>query len=93
MYGDVVAAIDELAIPMRKLSALYEAGSRALDDAVHVDPVSGATNVDRDGFRSHVAFQGAGFVNCYRAGGHDFTGHSALDVDVGHPDPPKTLNV
>src|SRR5437660_6571890 len=51
MYADVVAAIDELSIPMQKLSALYEAGGRALDDAVHVDPVSGATNVDRDGFR------------------------------------------
>jgi hypothetical protein len=52
MYADIVAAIDELSIPMRKLSALYEAGGGALDNAVHVDPVSGATSVDRVGFRN-----------------------------------------
>jgi hypothetical protein len=51
-YADVVTAIDELSIPMRKLSALYEAGGGALDEAVHVDPVSGATSVDRDRFRN-----------------------------------------
>ena len=32
-------------------------------------------------------------MNRDRAGGHDFAGHAALDVDVGHPHPPKALNV
>jgi hypothetical protein len=52
MYADVIAAIDSLWVPTRKLSTLYEAGGGALDDAVHVDSVSGETRVDRDGFRS-----------------------------------------
>ena len=51
MYTDVRVAIGEFSIPMRKLSALYDAGGGALDTAVNVDPILGATTVDRDGFR------------------------------------------
>src|SRR5438105_3344449 len=52
-----------------------------------------SASLDRDRFRSDVAFKATAFPDCDRPSGNNLGRHSALDVDVGDPHSPKTLNV